>query len=299
MRFLRPAAIVAAVLAGVGVGAWLAGRGGSSPATTPSTAARPAARFDPSGAYLVAGRSGDVLVGLAVRSGGPVEVIAVPPDLHVLPAAAVGARAGGASPKPTSCGVRCYRFALPVLDGRPRRLTVTVRGRPVAFRLPPRLPTSAASVFRTATRRMAALRSVRIDESLSSGRSAIRARFALEAPDRMRYVTTDGGRAVVVGTTRWDFLDRRWQKSPYQRTRQPAYMWEGARYPRLLGRERLGGRRVEVVTVFRPDRDYPAWLRLYVTRQRRIVRAEMIAPAHFMVDRLSAFDRAGPVRRPS
>jgi hypothetical protein len=145
---------------------------------------------------------------------------------------------------------------------------------------------------------MAALRSVSIDESLSSGRSSIRAHFALEAPDRMRYVTTDDQRAVVIGTTRWDRVDGRWQKSPYQRTPQPAYMWEGARYPRLLGRVRAAGRTLRVVGVFRPDEDYPAWLRLYVTPERRIVRAEMIAPAHFMVDRLSAFDRAGPIRPP-
>ena len=76
-------------------------------------------------------------------------------------------------------------------------------------------------------------------------------------------------------------------------------MWAGARYPRLVGRTTIGGRPVRIVAAFRPDNNYPAWFRLYVTPDRRIGRGEMIAPAHFMVDRLSGFNRQAPIRPPT
>jgi hypothetical protein len=302
-RFARPAAIVAIVVAGVAVGAWLVGRGGSSPppvaAPTASTTTRQAAAVNPRGAYLTAGRSGNDLVGLTVRPRGPVDVTVIPPNLNRLPATVVRARLTGGPVEPAvGCGAHCYRFRLHVLAGKPERLTVSIRGRSVVFPLPARLPRAANGLYRTATREMAGLRSVRVHETLDSGTSAIRARFALQAPDRMQYVTSDGNQAVVIGTTRWDLLDGRWHKSDYQRIPQPSYMWEGARFARLAGSTRLGGAPVRVLAAFRPDRDYPAWFRLYVTRDRRIVRSEMVAPAHFMVDRLSDFNRVGSIHPP-
>jgi hypothetical protein len=300
--FARLAGIFAVVLAGVAVGAWLVGRGDSSPTTASTDASQRAGQamaLNLRGAYLAAGRSGNDLVGLAVRPRGPVEVTVIPPDLHRLPATDVRVRVPGQSSSAAeACGAHCYRFGLRVLAGKPDRLTVSVRARPVVFRLPARLPPVATGLYRTASRAMARVRSVRVDETLDSGTSAIRARFALQAPDRMRYVTSDGNRAVVIGTTRWDFLDGRWRRSDYPRIPQPSYMWDGARFARLVGSARLAGRAVRVLAVFRPDSDYPAWLRLYVTPNKRIVRAEMVAPAHFMVDRLSAFNRVGSIRPP-
>jgi hypothetical protein len=291
--------VAVAVVAGVALGAWLAGRGGSSPSPSTQTfASRPATTVDTRNAYLVAGRSGSTLVGLAARPRGPVDVIAIPPNLATIPAADVRARVGATAPEASSCGPRCFRFPLTVLDGKPTRLVVTVRGRPVRFELPARLPPGAAGLYGAARRRMDALRSVRVDESLSSGGAAIRARFDLAAPDRMRYVTSARQQAIVIGNSRWDLTGGKWERTSYQRIAQPAYMWAGARYPRLLGRTTLAGKPVRIVALFRPDGSYPAWFRLYVTPDRRILRGEMIAPAHFMVDRLSAFDRAGPIRPP-
>jgi hypothetical protein len=289
------------VIAGVALGAWLAGRGGSSSSSSPQTISttRPPTKVDANDAYLDAGRSGSTLVGLAARPGGPVDVIAIPPGLERLPSTAVAARVGSKRASPTSCGPRCYRFQLPVLDGRPARFVATVQGRPVRFDLPARLPPDAAGLFRQARKRMERVRSVRVRESLSSGAAAIRAVFDLVAPDRMQYSTSGGEQAVVIGTTRWDRIDGTWKRTPYQRIEQPSYMWEGARYARRLGRARVAGQPVDVIAAFRPDGDYPAWFRLYLTRNGRIVRGEMTAPAHFMVDRLSAFNRAGPVLPPS
>jgi hypothetical protein len=304
LRSARPLAIAVAVLAGVALGAWLAGRGGgsaSAPVVRQRTVSRPGAptAFDPTGAYLAASRAGAILVGVAARPGGPVDVIAIPPDLGRLRATAVRARVGASEPEPASCGARCYRFPLRVLEGRPVRLVATVSGRPVGFALPARLPPAVPKLLARANERMARVGSVRVDETLSSGSDAIRARFDLAAPDRMRYAIAGGGRAVVIGTTRWDLVAGRWQRSDYQRIRQPAYMWEGARYARRLGSATLDGRNVDVIAAFRPDASYPAWFRLYVAPSGHIVRSDMIAPAHFMVDRLSAFGRAGPIRPPS
>ncbi len=290
------------MVAGVAVGAWLVGRGDSSPppiAASTASSTRPAAALNPRGAYLTAGRNGSNLVGLAIRPKGPVDVTVIPPDLKRLPATAVRARlAGGPDEAAVSCGAHCYRFRLHVLAGKPERLDVSVHGRSVVFPLPARLPRAATGLYRTAANVMARLRSVRVDETLDTGTNAIRARFALQAPDRMRYVTSDGNHAVVIGTTRWDLLDGRWHRSDYQRIPQPSYMWEGARFARVVGSTRLGGAPVRVLAAFRPDRDYPAWFRLYVTADRRIVRSEMVAPAHFMVDRMTNFNRVGSIRPP-
>lgn len=300
MRSVRNLGVLATIVVGVAVGAWLAGRGGSSPATTTAAApATPAATaFRARGAFLAADRTGDVLVGLAAQPRGPVDVVVIPGDLGSVPATDVWARPGNEAPiYPVSCGARCYRFALLALEGRQVRLNVFVRGKRVRFDLPARLP-PRTTLFRTAARRMAEVRTVRVHETLSSGKSGIRARFELQAPDRLRYVTSSGQRAVVIGERRWDWIDGRWRPSSYQRIRQPAYMWEGARFPRLVGEATLRGRPVRVVSAFRPDRSYPAWLRLYVTPEQRIVRAEMMAPAHFMVDRFSAFDAPLEIRPP-
>jgi hypothetical protein len=52
------------------------------------------------------------------------------------------------------------------------------------------------------------------------------------------------------------------------------------------------------LTAFRPDPEFPAWFRLDVTGDLRIVRAQMHAPSHFMVDRISGFDAPLRIRAP-
>jgi hypothetical protein len=283
--------LAAALVAAAAAAAWLVGRGQSGPASVsfPTVAAAP----DYGRALLLARRHGDVLVGLAARPGGPVDVTVIPPSLDRLSADSVRlAVDGGAPARPiASCGSRCYRFRVAALTGRAVRLAVAAgRAAPARFTLPAALPPGAGSLFRRVTRKMKQLRFVRVDESLSNGKTGIEARFELQAPDRMRYATSAGNRAVVIGAARWDRAGGRWLRSDYQRIRQPAYMWEGARYARLLGRARLDGTPTTVVAAYRPDPTYPAWFRLFVAPDHRILRAAMVAPAHFMVDRFSAFD---------
>jgi hypothetical protein len=180
---------------------------------------------------------------------------------------------------------------------RPLALAVSVTrpGKPAArttFALPGALPPSANGAFDAVTRRMDAVRAYRVDETLSSGLAGIRARFLYRAPDRMSYVTSEPTKAIVIGGTRWDSQDGGpWERSETPGVHVPTYMWNGAGSPRSLGTTTLGGRRVRVLSVFRPDNDFPAWFRLYVGADDRVVRADMFAPAHFMVDRLSRFDQ--------
>jgi hypothetical protein len=182
-------------------------------------------------------------------------------------------------------------------------VTVSRRGKPAAratFALPRRLPAAADDALRRIDRRMAAVRTFRVGETLSSGLSGIRARFLFSAPDRMSYSTSDGARAVVIGKERWD-SDKggAWQRSETPGVHVPSYMWAGAGTAHVLGTTTLDGRRVRVLSAFRPDESFPAWFRLYVRPDDHVVRAEMDAPAHFMVDSLSGFDRPLAIEPPA
>jgi hypothetical protein len=105
----------------------------------------------------------------------------------------------------------------------------------------------------------------------------------VQAPDRLRFRTKSGSRAVVVGPSRWDFRSGRWQRSAYPRLDLPSYMWDGARGARTLP----GNRRV--LAAF--DRDpVPAWFKLTIDDQNHVVDAEMLAPSHFMRQRFYDFN---------
>ena len=290
---------VAVVAASVAVGGWILTHASTrEEAATVSTRAGTSLLRDPR-ALMLAGRRRDVLVGLAVRPGRPIDVYVDGKAGRSVTPADVTVQLDGAAPLPAEpCGQRCFRFRADVLDGAARQIRVTVgRSAPLSldFSLPARMPPVAASLLEHADRKMRRLRSVVIDESLTAGVGAgINARFTMIAPDRMSYVTSSGDRAVVIGTRRWDRRASKWEETDVDRLSLPAYMWAGASRARLLGRSRLAGEPVRVLSAFRPDPTYPAWFRLFVARDRTIVRADMFAPSHFMVDRLSHFD--GPVR---
>ena len=68
------------------------------------------------------------------------------------------------------------------------------------------------------------------------------------------------------------------------------------RNARLLGKTRFRGRPVQILSVY--DREpVPAWFRLLVDAQNRVVDAHMIAPSHFMLQRYSDFN--GPIVDPA
>lgn len=248
-------------------------------------------RGDRSRTLMLAQQTGDTLVGIAARAGGPVDVVAIPPDVSGLSPGSVTARVGNAPQAAAKrCGWNCTRFSYRVMRGAATTIAVRVElaggeVRRTTFSLPARMPPPADRLYRRVQKRMLNLRSVRIDETLGP----LRVAFELRAPDRMRYRSSDGSAAVVIGSRRWDLVKGSWRRSATQPLSLPAFIWDGAGRPRLLGRGRVGGRPVRVLSLYHANGQFPAWFRLYVTPSLHVVRAEMLAPAHAMVDRLSGF----------
>ena len=295
------AGVVALTIAG---GAWIVSTGpssGSRPAASTAAGATPAG-YSPR--YVrYAGHDQDVVV-IVAAAPGALQVTSAPSDSADLPPEDTAVSVDSQRVEPLAdCGWNCVAGEAPVLQGQPSFVGVELRrsGRPparVAIALPPRRPPSAPALYGAVRRRMKAVRSVLVDEHLSNGTSSIRTRFAFRAPDRMSYEINTGVKAVVVGDRRWDWAGRRWDASLTEPIRAPAYIWEGARRPFLLGRKRVGGRSVRVLSVFRDEPRFPAWFRLFVDGRERVVRAEMLSVGHFMVDRLSGFDERVTITPP-
>jgi hypothetical protein len=242
-------------------------------------------------ALMLATEADRVLVGVAARPGGPVDVGVLDGEQELdrtRISFRVGTREVGASP----CGYGCSRLQASVLAGTPQTVSVVVDGkRPLNVELPARLPPSGATIFRRAERSMRSLRSYAYRERLSSGVGlAVTSEFAARAPDRLRLRTSSGSRAVIIGKTRWDRVGARWERSAFPGLSTRSFMWDGAFNPRVVG-SAAGGARVLAAFDSQP---VPAWFRLTVTPDGRVREAEMIAPSHFMVQAFNRFN--APIR---
>jgi hypothetical protein len=157
----------------------------------------------------------------------------------------------------------------------------------VAFVLPPAAP-PAAAIVRRATRVFDGLRSLRLQERLSSGPGhVLNTRYVFAAPNRMTYLTDAGSAAIVIGNHRWDRQGRgKWVESGQSPIPQPRPFWIGPILnARLLGR--AGG--VDDVSFY--DARLKAWFRARIQeRTGRTLETRMIAAAHFMHHRYSGFD---------
>jgi hypothetical protein len=236
----------------------------------------------------------DLLVGLAARPGGPVEVATVRGDTP-LSGDAVRVAVDGRDVPTEPCGVGCFRVQAPVLQGRPSRLTVRAGSLPVSFLLPGTLPASGGSELDRARRTMGALRSYRFTEQLTSGGPVVFTRLNVQAPDRLSLRTNGGFRSVIIGRKRWDYQDGRWQGAPFPGLAvREVLMWYDAKNPRIL--RRLPNGDVELAAYgLKP---VPAWFRLTVEPSGRVVEAQMTAPAHFMLHRYGSFDQAPAIEPP-
>jgi hypothetical protein len=232
-------------------------------------------------ALTVASRNGRVLVGLAVDPAERIQVAVVRGE-RAVPISDLTFTVDGRLLTPRTCGHACWE-----LDVRQPRELVVNAPETFRFELPAVLPPSAAGMFAAVTRTMESLRTYRFDEDLTSGVGALsRSTWEVQAPDRMRFRTSDGFRAVVVGRSRWDFRGGRWQRSAYPRLDLPSYMWDGAAGARVL--PGAGGNSA-ILAVF--DREpVPAWFKLTIDDQNHVVDAEMLAPSHFMRQRFYDFN---------
>lgn len=246
-------------------------------------------------ALLVAQRKGRVLAGIAAVPGGPVEVAVLAGETPISSRELLFA-VDGKPAESVSCGRACFRLDVDAFNGA-RRITVNVPGR-FEFVLPKVLPVSGRELWEKVQVEMGALRAIRYTEQLTSGvPGEARSTFELRAPNRMAFRTADGFRSIIIGRNRWDLRNGRWQRSAFPGLRVPTYMWDGAYNPRLLGTTRLRDRPVQILAVYDHD-PVPAWFRLLVDPQGRVLDARMIAPSHFMRQQFSAFNGPIAIRPP-
>ncbi len=287
-------ALAAVILAMVLV----AERAGTEP-TAETTPSSPRQAFslplvdDPS-ALALAKHSGNVLVGLAAKAGGPVEVVVLRAETPV-ETDALDVQIDGRTVEATPCGRGCSRIDEPVLDGSVKRLVVHTGAATVPFELPARLPPTGASLFARAQKTMGGLESFRFNERLTSGTGGVTTDFDVQAPNRLRFRTANGFRSVIIGRSRWDFHDGRWERGSFPGlTVAQVLMWNRAKHPRIVARRENGITELAAFGV----QPVPAWFRLAVEPSGRVVEAEMIAASHFMVHRYTDFNGRFAIRAP-
>lgn len=241
-------------------------------------------------ALTLARRNGRVLVGLAVDPADRIQVAVVRGE-QAIPLSELTFTIDGRLETPARCGHACWQ-----LDVERARELVVNAPETLRFELPAALPPSGTRRFREVTRTMEKLRTYRFDEELTSGVGPpTRSRWEVQAPDRLRLRTASGSRAVVVGNSRWDFRNGRWERSPYARLELPSYMWDGAAGARLLpGAEGNS----TTIAVFDSE-PVPAWFRLTIDDENHVVDAEMLAPSHFMRQRFRDFDAPLSIESPT
>jgi hypothetical protein len=244
---------------------------------------------------MLAQHKGRVLVGIAASSGGAVDVGVLGGETPVGPEK-LSFAADGKPVEGVPCGRGCLRLDVDAFNGT-RRITVNTPER-FEFLLPKALPASGAELFSKIERQMGSLRTHRYTEELTSGVGGrVRSTFDVRAPNRLAFHTADGFRSIIIGRNRWDLRNGRWARSAFPGLRVPTYMWDGARNARLLGQTRFRGRPVQILSVY--DREpVPAWFRLLVDPQGRVLDARMIAPSHFMRQQFSAFNAPIVIRPP-
>jgi hypothetical protein len=296
-------ALIAAIVAlGIAIGAVAAFLGEDEGSTT--TGARTSAD-QPRGfevplagqpeTLALGGHDGNLLVGIAARRSGPVELTALRGETPVA-RDDLRVELNGRVVRPEPCGQGCLRVSGPVLDGRSAFLTVRNGTEDVSFDLPAFLPPDGKAAFEKARRTMSALQTFRFTERLSSGLgTTVNSTVDVQAPDRMR-LRTKGFSSVIIGKTRWDRpAGAQWERSPFPGLDvRDLLMWHQAKSPRIV---RLSGNGEAELVAFGLQ-PVPAWFRLDVEPSGRVTEAEMTAASHFMLHRYSDFDEGAAVTPP-
>jgi hypothetical protein len=296
-------AVIAAIVAlGIAIGAvaaFLGGDEGSTTSAPETSAARPRGFKLPLAGQpetlALGGHDRNLLVGIAARRGGPVELTALRGETPV-PRHELRVELDGRVVQPAPCGQGCSRVSGPVLDGRSAFLTVRHATEDVSFDLPTFLPPDGNETFDKAGRTMSALRTFRFTERLSSGLgTTVNSTVDVQAPDRMR-LRTNGFSSVIVGKNRWDrTAGSDWEQSPFPGLDvRDLLMWHEAKNPRIV---RLSGNGEAELVAFGLQ-PVPAWFRLDVEPSGRVTEAEMTAASHFMLHRYQDFNRSRPVEPP-
>lgn len=292
------AALAAATLAVVGVGAYLLwdGRSSETVGDTDEHAGHGAAsaRFPapPSGAVVFARQDGARVLALGVvpeSAGVRVQISVVGPQGNGVPdldvSFSVRHDEGLESATGEPCGPGCYSARVDV--PAPRAVSVSVAGsQETDWDVPmPRdwPPPDAGPIVERADQVWRRLRTLVYTERLASDeRNVVTSRWRIVAPNRVSYRITDGSSAVVIGERRWDSADgRRWTETTQSPLRQPVPFWAGFRDAHLLAAVTVRGRPAWRISFFDPRT--PAWFEVAVDRQTfRTLELDMFTTAHFM-----------------
>jgi copper transport protein len=260
----------------------------------------------PAGAVVFAAQAQELAVGLAVRPGSPLRLIATVigqtgngvDGLDVRLSGASGSVARSASGRP--CGHGCYEAEVTL--AAPTRFGVVIAGSgPLrTLRFPVRLwpPPSGAAFLRRATRSFGDQQSVVYSEHLASDpEHAITTTWKLEAPGSVAYSIAEGGaQGIVIGVRRWDRAspDAPWKRSASERLVQPAPPWGSRQRDVHVVRESDAA-----ITLAWVDPVIPAWYSATFMRTTALpTTLQMTAPAHFMVHRYLVYDGPLQIRPP-
>lgn len=203
------------------------------------------------------------------------------------------------------CGPTCRRGVANVAGGDHVEVAVDgVAGEPATFDVPTLPPPDGEELVERATQRMNAVDSYRVVETLGPVDPPIRARYAIQTPDRLRVTTDDGGVTIRVD-------DRLYRRRPGQqdwRTRDvppldlPNHIWDEADTEpvaaRVIGTDRVDGAHTQIVAFFEQVRDRPIWYRLWIDDDELVRAAEMLTRGHFMAHRYHAFDQPVTINPP-
>jgi len=230
-------------------------------------------------------QDGELAVALALHPPGA-EAIVLGPDGKGVNGLSV--KIGGVQTR--TCGPGCYgAFVSPV-----RRVTVSVDGRKLAFRVPAKARPAGALVAR-ATRAFRALRSIDYVERLaSSPRNRVIADFILEGPNRLEYRIRGGADGIIIGARRWDRVrGGDWVASPQDPTPQPEPIWAGPVRNAFVLETTWS---TYVVSFMKVN---PVWFTLRLDRRTLLPRElQMTAAAHFMRHRYTRFNAPRRIKPP-
>lgn len=259
------------------------------------------------GDLTLGGRAGTVLVGLTIRPGqpGPADVL-----VHVVPLGSpeeerldVELTINGVAVPLDRCGGTCRRGVAELAGGEAVRVTVAGEGGGTQEFALPQLPAPPGdALLEQATRRMRALETYRIEETLGPADPPLRSDYAVQAPDRLRLEMETGQHTVRVGDRMFTrrAADEDWEIRSVPMLEVPSHIWDhpGAVAVRVVGRDTVDGAPTDVITFMIQVAGSPIWYRLWVDEEGLVPRAEMRARGHFMDHRYHAFNEPVDIQAP-
>jgi len=215
---------------------------------------------------------------------------------------------GGSTTLARSCGPTCRSARLSLRGGE--RLVVSVtgsKGGEATFTVPSLPVADGDSLLQLMNRRMHALNTYRLAETLSSGLGVtIPSDYSFKAPNRMSIVTRGEGvtRSIWIGSTRWlKQPGKAWQveRGGFSQ-RVPTFIWDYFHPqidPRIVGRQTLDGVQTRILAFYASQAGTPIWFRLWVDPHGLVRQARMRAFGHFMNHRYFGFDQGVSIAPPA